>query len=159
YQDLASTSLGFARRTAQSLAEQNLLQPSERGALRRFLAERREDYQLDLMEVFADGQTLARSRRHEMKGRVGVEPWSDLVRRAAAGEEATAVDPVGTADVIRAAAPVEIAGKIAGVIVVDAYVPRSVVKRREEIDRSFGEYLRLKIQRRPIRTAYTITLV
>jgi two-component system, NtrC family, nitrogen regulation sensor histidine kinase NtrY len=38
-------------------------------------------------------------------------------------------------------------------------VPKSVVKRREQIDRSFGEYLRLKIQRRPIRTAYTITLV
>ena len=46
-----------------------------------------------------------------------------------------------------------------GVVVVDAYVPKSVVKRREEIDRSFGEYLRLKVQRRPIRTAYTITLL
>jgi len=52
-----------------------------------------------------------------------------------------------------------VGGRIAGVVVVDAWVPQSVVKRRAEIDRSFGEYLRLKIQRRPIRTAYTITLV
>jgi hypothetical protein len=32
----------------------------------------------------------------------------------------------------------------------------SVVKRRESIDRSLSEYLSLKIQRRPIQTAYTI---
>jgi two-component system nitrogen regulation sensor histidine kinase NtrY len=49
-------------------------------------------------------------------------------------------------------------GQPAGVVVVGSYVPQSVVKRREEIDRAFGEYLRLKIQRRPIQTAYTITL-
>src|SRR5262249_58975127 len=74
-------------------------------------------------------------------------------------EEATGVDAVGEADVIRAAGPIVHDGNVAGVVVVDDFVPRSVVKRREEIDRSFGEYLRLKVQRRPIRTAYTITLV
>src|SRR5262249_48594537 len=65
----------------------------------------------------------------------------------------------GEADVIRAAAPILNDGRVLGVVVTDSYVPKSVVKRREEIDRSFGEYLRLKVQRRPIRTAYTITLI
>jgi len=159
YEDLAATSLGFAQRTATQVAERGLVQPGRREALRHFLTERREEYQLDLIEVFADGQVLARSRRADLEGKVGSEPWSELVRRAAAGEEATGVDPIGSGDVIRAAVPVDVGGRIAGVVVVDAWVPQSVVKRRAEIDRSFGEYLRLKIQRRPIRTAYTITLV
>jgi two-component system nitrogen regulation sensor histidine kinase NtrY len=80
------------------------------------------------------------------------------VRRALRGEDTTAVDSVDKADMIRAAAPIIVDGVRAGVVVVGTYVPQSVVKRREEIDRAFGEYLRLKIQRRPIQTAYTITL-
>src|SRR5262245_18638578 len=159
YEDLAATSLGFARETAKQLAARGLLRPDKRPALKAFLADRRNEYQLDLMEVFADGQTLGRARRPDLVGKVGVEPWAGLVKTAATGNEATGVDEVGDADVIRAAAPILSDGRVLGVIVVDAYVPNSVVKRREEIDRSFGEYLRLKVQRRPIRTAYTITLI
>jgi two-component system nitrogen regulation sensor histidine kinase NtrY len=159
YEDIATTSLGFARKTAGALAGTKLLQGDARQQLKAFLSQRRDEYQLDLIEVFADGKALGRSRSPEVEGKVGVEPWNDLVKRAAAGDPATAVDAVGQADVIRAAAPVEVDGKIVAVVVVDSYVPKSVVKRREQIDRSFGEYLRLKIQRRPIRTAYTITLV
>src|SRR5262245_8698791 len=161
YEDLAATSLGFARETAKQLAAAHggLLKPDKRAALKAFLAERRSEYQLDLMEVFADGQTLGRARRPDLTGKVGVEPWAELVKTAATGAEATGVDAVGEGDVIRAAAPILSDGRVLGVIVVDAYVPDSGVKRREEIDRSFGEYLRLKVQRRPIRTAYTIKLI
>ena len=159
YEDLAVTSLGFARETAKQLDQRGLLKPDKRAALKAFLGDRRTEYQLDLMEVFADGQTLGRARRPDLQGKVGVDPWSALVKTASMGTETTGVDAVGEGDVIRAAAPVLSDGRVLGVIVVDAYVPNSVVKRREEIDRSFGEYLRLKVQRRPIRTAYTITLI
>src|SRR6516165_6931112 len=159
YEDLADTSLGFARETAAQLEQNRLLQPDRRAALKDFLAQRRDEYQLDLVEVFADGQALGRARRPDLSGKVGIEPWSDVVRRASAGDEATGVDAVGESDVIRAAVPIRYDGHVAGVVVIDDFVPRSVVKRREEIDRSFGEYLRLKVQRKPIRTTYTITLV
>jgi two-component system nitrogen regulation sensor histidine kinase NtrY len=158
YQDVAGTSLGFARQTAARVAADDLLRPERREALKRFLDERRADYQLDLIEVFAAGRVVVRSRAPRLKGKVGLDPWAELVRRATAGEEATAVDTIGRADVIRAAAPVMADGRPIAAVVVDAYVPNSVVRRREEIDRSFGEYLRLKIQRRPIQTAYLITL-
>ncbi len=159
YEDLASTALGFARQTAARLAAERLLDPARREALKAFLQGRREELQLDLVEVFASGRALARSRRPDLpQDRLGVDAWSDLVRRATRGEEATAVDAVGEADIVRAAAPVLVDGTPVGAVVVDAYVPNSVVKRREEIDRSFGEFLRLKIQRRPIQTAYMITL-
>jgi two-component system nitrogen regulation sensor histidine kinase NtrY len=158
YQDLAGTSLAFARQVANRVVAEGLLAPDRRESLKRFLEERRTEYQLDLVEVFSQGRVAARSRRPDLPGGSGIEPWTDLVRRAAGGEEATTVDAVGEADMIRAAAPVLADGKALGAVVVDSYVPKSVVKRREEIDRAFGEYLRLKIQRRPIQTAYTITL-
>ena len=159
YEDLADTSLGFARETAAQLEQTPLLQADRRAALKDFLAQRRGEYQLDLIEVFADGQALGRARRPDLSGKVGIEPWSDVVRRASAGDEATGVDAIGESDVIRAAVPIRHDGHVAGVVVVDDFVPRSVVKRREEIDRSFGEYLRLKVQRKPIRTTYTTTFV
>jgi two-component system nitrogen regulation sensor histidine kinase NtrY len=158
YQDLATTALGFARQTAVKVAAEGLNDPTRRDELRRFLTERRGDYQLDMVEVFLNGQALARSRRPDLPDAAPTVPWGELVRKAAAGPETTTVDAVGDADMIRAAVPILIDGKPAGVVVVDSYVPRSVVKRREAIDRSFGEYLRLKIQRRPIQTTYTITL-
>jgi two-component system nitrogen regulation sensor histidine kinase NtrY len=158
YQDLAGTALGFGRQLAARIGAEGLVARERRSALRPFLDRWRAEYQLDMVEVLAAGQALARSRRQDLPAKVGVDPAAELVRRAAGGQEATAVEPVGAADMIRAAVPIRTEGKTVGVVVVDAHVPKSVVKQREEIDRAFGEYLRLKIQRRPIQTAYAITL-
>jgi two-component system nitrogen regulation sensor histidine kinase NtrY len=156
YQDLAGTALGFARQLAERLGSEGLV--AHRDLLKRFLDQRRTEYQLDMVEVFAREQVLGRSRRDDLPSGIGLEPGTDIIRRAWKGTEATLVDPVGEADMIRAAAPVIVDGRTVAVVVVDSYVPRSVVKRREESERAFNEYLRLKIQRRPIQTNYTITL-
>ena len=158
YQDLAGTALGFARELAAQVGEQGLVARDRREALKRFLDARRAEYQLDLVEVFAHRQALARSRREDLPAGIGAEPLADLIRRAAGGEEATLIDRVGEADLIRATVPIRDEAKTVGVVVVDAYVPFSVVVRRDESERAFNEYLRLKVQRRPIQTNYTITL-
>ena len=158
YQDLAGTALGFARELAQQVKQQGFLARDRRDALKRFLDARRVEYQLDLVEVFAGGQAIGRSRRDDLPSGLGVWPWADLVRRAGGGEDATVVDRVGESDLIRAAVPIQDDGKTVGVLVVDSYVPVSVAVRRDESERAFNEYLRLKIQRRPIQTNYTITL-
>jgi two-component system nitrogen regulation sensor histidine kinase NtrY len=159
YEDVAARALGFARGLGDQVEQDELLAHQKQKALTSLLGKRREEYQLDLVETFTPEARVAHSRRDDLDAGLGLSATAALVRRALAGEQATAVDPVGSADVIRAAVPVLSGGKVAGVVVVTSYVPRSVVKRREEIDRSFTEYLRLKIQRGPIRTAYTITLV
>ena len=158
YQDLGRTALGFARQLAARVGTDRLAARERRDTLRQLLGERRAEYQLDLVEVFARDRVLARDRRPALKGRFGVPPGSDLVRRAAAGSEVTVVDPVGMADMIRAAAPIVVDGRPQGAVVVSTYVPRSVVTRREEIERSWDDYLRLKLQRRPLKTNYTIML-
>ena len=156
YEDLSGTALGFARQLAARVGSEGLL--ARRDALKKFLDQRRVEQQLDLVEVFARGRVLGRSRREDLPGGIGIEPGAELIRRVLDGEEGTLVDPVGEADMIRAAAPIAVDGKVVGAVVVDAYVRKSVVKRREASERAFNEYLRLKIQRRPIQTNYTITL-
>src|SRR5881396_2646940 len=158
YQDLAGTALGFAQELAQQVGQQGFLGRDRREALKGFLDARRTEYQLDLVEVFAHGQALGRSRREDLPTGIGAEPSADLIQRATKDGKATVIDRVGEADVIRAAVPIQDAGKTVGVMVVDFYVPFSVVVRRDESERAFNEYLRLKIQRRPIQTNYTITL-
>src|SRR5262245_57423883 len=79
YKDLADTALGFGRRLAPQVAERGLLSPERRDDLKRFLAERREEYQLDLLEVIADGQALGRHRRPDLTGKLGVDPWAEIV--------------------------------------------------------------------------------
>ena len=90
YEDLAATSLGFARETAEQLARDGLLKPDKRPALKAFLAERRER-----VPARPDGGVRRRpdarraARRPDLVGKVGVEPWSALVQTAATGTEAT----------------------------------------------------------------------
>jgi two-component system nitrogen regulation sensor histidine kinase NtrY len=158
YEDLAADGLGFARRIGSELVTHELLAPDRRARLKEFLADRREEYQVDLVEVFADGQTLVRARRPDLVGRLGVEPFDELVQGANAGNEGTVVHKVGNGEVIRAAAPVMVNGAVKAVVVVDT-LPKSVMETRQAIDDSFTRYVNLKVQRRPISTNYTITLL
>jgi two-component system nitrogen regulation sensor histidine kinase NtrY len=162
YQESAARSLGFAQRVASQVASApTLLDPAERRVLKVFLENRRSEYELDLLQVFARGRRVASTRAIDFvgKGRLGATPFTPIVRTASMGREATARDRVGKVELVRTAAPILRDGAILGVVVVNAVVPESVVKRREAIDRSLSEYLSLKIQRRPIQTAYTIALV
>jgi len=158
YEDLAADALGFGRRIASELVTHELLAPERRARLKEFLADRRDEYQVDLVEVFSDGQTLARARRPDLVGRLGVEPFDELVQGAMAGNEGTVVHKIGNGEVIRAAAPVMVNGTVKAVVVVDT-LPKSVMEKRQAIDESFTRYVNLKVQRRPISTNYTITLL
>src|SRR5438034_1005755 len=75
YQDLAGTALGFARELAAQVGEQGLVARDRREALKRFLDARRAEYQLDLVEVFAHRQALARSRREDLPAGIGSATW------------------------------------------------------------------------------------
>jgi two-component system nitrogen regulation sensor histidine kinase NtrY len=159
YQGVAATSLGFATRIAQQVADEPaLLERGNKGRLKTTITARRMEYQLDLVEVFTGGRRRARSRNPAVSRGIGTS-WSKVVQDAAMGTSGTVVDTLVNRDVVRAAVPIVRDQSIIGAVVVAIRVPARVVRERESISRSFSEYLSLKIQRRPIRTAYTITLV
>jgi two-component system nitrogen regulation sensor histidine kinase NtrY len=159
YQGVAATSLGFATRIAQQVADEPaLLERGNKGRLKTTITARRMEYQLDLVEVFTGGRRRARSRNPAVSRGIGTS-WSKVVQDAAMGTSGTVVDTLVNRDVVRAAVPIVRDQSNIGAVVVAIRVPARVVRERESISRSFSEYLSLKIQRRPIRTAYTITLV
>src|SRR5438093_422491 len=138
YQDLAGTALGFAQELAQQVGQQGFLGRDRREPLKGFLDARRTEYQLDVSEVCGHGQALGRSRREDLPTGIGAEPSAELIQRATKDGKATVIDRVGEADVIRAAVPIQDEGKTVGVVVVDSYVPFSVVVRRDESERAFN---------------------
>jgi two-component system nitrogen regulation sensor histidine kinase NtrY len=140
YEDLAADSLSFSRKVASQIAVNGLLAPDRRNRLKEFVAARRDDFQVDLIEVLGEGQALARARRPDLAGKLGTEPFDDLVQSAIGGREGTAVHKLGTGEIIRAAAPVLIDGTPKAVVVVDA-IPKGVMDRRAAIENSFRRYV------------------
>ena len=83
-----------------------------------------------------------------------------FIRNALAGAESTEVVEQGGATVLRAAAELrDDAGEVAGLVVVDTILPRSVVRRRAEIEQSYRQYKQLSLMRRPLVNNYILTLV
>src|SRR5262245_28047402 len=114
YEDLATDALGFGRKVASQLVTHDLLAPERRSRLKEFLNGRRDDYLVDLIEVFVDGQNLARARRPDLVGRLGVEPFDELVQHALAGNEGTVVHGVGGSGGNRGGGPVLGGGAVDG---------------------------------------------
>src|SRR5439155_1499105 len=85
---------------AQQVGQQGFLGRDRREPLKGFLDARRAEYQLDLVEVFAHGQALGRSRREDLPTGIGAEPSADLIQRATKDGKATVIDRVGEAGVV-----------------------------------------------------------
>jgi two-component system nitrogen regulation sensor histidine kinase NtrY len=83
-----------------------------------------------------------------------------LLGSTLAGETATRVESFGESDIIRGAAPVRSrdGSRVTGVVVVDTLVEKSARLWSEEILDSFREYRQLKLNKRPFKNLYVLTL-
>jgi two-component system nitrogen regulation sensor histidine kinase NtrY len=163
YEELASTGVFYGQAIANEIAGGRLLRPAERAHLREFVREAADTNRFDIVEVFDPSRArLARARTRGVPDAMGVNPSSQLLSDARSGRQATGVDQVGDAEVVRIAVPIyarNAGGRVTGAVVIGRRVPPSIAQRKVDIDRSFGEYIRLKIQKNPIKTNYTIALV
>jgi two-component system nitrogen regulation sensor histidine kinase NtrY len=93
---------------------------------------------------------------------IGVAPESEIVTTALAGRPQPRTDHFGKSDVIRGAAPIYASADsdvVAGALVIDYYLPRSLADRAAGISRSEQEYFQLRILRQPIMHSYILALV
>jgi two-component system nitrogen regulation sensor histidine kinase NtrY len=77
------------------------------------------------------------------------------------GKELTRINSVGKADLIRGIVPIHSNWNpkdVVGVVVVNYYVPYSLVSKMKEISTSYHEFRQLKILKTPITTGYILTL-
>lgn len=154
-----------ARAISREIFREDLLRPEHRELLMAAMARKRAEYNLTGVEVFSPKlETLSRMVDPEVPPSVLTMPVGQLVLRVLdTGEELTSVQEAQIGRLIRGAVPivsnVDPQG-MTGVVVVDAYVPESLLAKMEGIARQYTDYRQIKAMENPIKAgAYLFVAV
>lgn len=115
-----------------------------------------------MVEVYsAQREELVQASNPEVPKGEFTNPASEDIKVGLKGNELTRVNQAGKADLIRGIVPIYSTYNqkdVVGVVVVNYYVPYSLVNKMKEITQSYHEFRQLKILKNPIRAGYIITL-
>ncbi|MBK9948484.1 MAG: HAMP domain-containing protein [Nitrospira sp.] len=154
-----------ARAISQELFREDLLTPVQRDLLIAAMARKRMEYGVAGIEVFSNRmETLTKALDADVPLGVLDLPISQLVLQVINGkQEFTSVQEAKTGRLVRAAIPVISASRrseIEGVVVVETYVPESLLTKMEGIGRQYTEYKQIKAMKNPIKAgAYLFVAV
>jgi two-component system nitrogen regulation sensor histidine kinase NtrY len=162
YKNSASNSLYYGRQISSFIKSQKLLNEANLPMLKELIRQKQKEYNLGVVEVYsAQHEELVRSSNPDVPQSEFTNPASEDIKRGLVGEELTRVNQAGKADLIRGIVPVYSTWNqvdVVGVVVVNYFVPYSLVNKMKEISDSYHEFRQLKIMRNPIRTGYIATL-
>ncbi|MFA6822952.1 MAG: HAMP domain-containing protein, partial [Geobacter sp.] len=162
YKTSASNALLFARRLSEVIQRERLLNDDSLPRLKSFVREKQKEYNLGIVEVFSSQrEELVRASNPEVPRAENTSPNSEDIKQALAGKELTKVNSAGKADLIRGIVPIYSTYNdrdVVGVVVVNYYVPHSLVSKMQEISSSYQEFRRLKLLKSPITSGYLLTL-
>jgi two-component system nitrogen regulation sensor histidine kinase NtrY len=163
YLNSANNAAHFARILSGKIANRNLLARANLPKLRTFIEQAQQQYNLGTIEVFsADRKLLMFELSPSTPTGIGVSPDSALLRETLKGHAVTRADRLGKSDVIRGSAPIfstNDSDNVAGAIVVDYYLPKSLAARANSISQAVQAYFQLRILHQPIMHSYILTLV
>jgi len=162
YKNSASNSLYYGRQISTFIKSQKLLNETNLPQLKELIRQKQKEYNLGVVEVYsAQHEELVRSSNPDVPQSEFTNPASEDIKRGLQGEELTRINQAGKADLIRGIVPVYSTWNqvdVVGVVVVNYYVPYSLVNKMKEITDSYHEFRQLKIMKNPIRTGYIATL-
>lgn len=163
YKNSASNALYYAEQIAQVVKEQKLLNEENLPALIELIHQKQREYNLGVVEVFsATNEELVRTLNPQVPPAEFTNPGSDSIREALQGGRFTRISPIGKADLIRGIVPVYSNWNpedVVGVVVVNYYVPYSLVNKMKEINLSFEQYRNAKLLKGRIQTGYVLSLL
>lgn len=162
YRNSASNALLYARRLSEVIQHDRLLNDDSLPQLKQFVREKQKEYNLGIVEVFSSQrEELVRASNPDVPRAENTSPNSEDIKQALAGRELTKINSVGKADLIRGIVPIFSTYNdrdVVGVVVVNYYVPYSLVSKMKEISSSYQEFRRLKLLKSPITGGYLLTL-
>ncbi|NVN90691.1 MAG: PAS domain-containing protein [Desulfuromonadales bacterium] len=162
YKNSASNTLYYGRQISGFIKTDKLLNQENLPHLEKLIRQKQKEYNLGIVEVYsAQREELVRATNPAVPKGEFTNPSSDDIARGLTGMELTRVNPVGKADLIRGIVPIYSTWNerdVVGAVVVNYYVPYSLVNKMKEITSSYHEFRQLKILRKPIRTGYILTL-
>ncbi|WP_413935834.1 formylglycine-generating enzyme family protein [Nitrospira sp. BLG_1] len=147
-----------ARAISQKLSREDLLTPVQRDLLIAAMARKRMEYGVAGIEVFSNKmETLTRALDAEIPTGVLDLPISQLVLQVLTGkQEFTSVQEAQTGRLVRAAISVVSAsrrGEIEGVVVVETYVPESLLTKMETIGQQYMKYKKMTSRKKNAESA------
>lgn len=162
YKNSASNSLYYGRQISGFIRSQKLLNQDNLPQLEDLIRQKQKEYNLGVVEVYsAQREELVRASNPEVPKAEFTNPASEDIVRGLAGSELTRINPTGKADLIRGIVPIYSTWNetdVVGAVVVNYYVPYSLVNKMKEITSSYHEFRQLKILKNPIRAGYILTL-
>ncbi len=162
YKNSASNALYYGRQISGFIKDQKLLNEDNLPKLKEMIRQKQKEYNLGVVEVYsAQLEELVRVSNPDVPKGEFTNPVSEDIKRGLAGKELSSINQAGKADLIRGIVPIRSnwnKSDVVGVVVVNYYVPYSLVSKMKEITESYHEFRQLKILKNPIRTGYIITL-
>jgi two-component system, NtrC family, nitrogen regulation sensor histidine kinase NtrY len=162
YNNASSNALYYATQLSRHITDNKLLSQMNLDILRDFIYEKQTEYNLGVVEVYSSQkEELVKAMNPQVPDAGFISAESSLVQQALEGGEIVRIQPAGESDIIRGVVPVYSSWSrrdVVGVIVVNYYVPRSLVSKMDSIARAFQDYKQLKLYKNPIKYLYVILL-
>lgn len=163
YKNSASNALYYAEQISLTIKEQKLMNEDNLLVLEDLIHTKQKEYNLGIVEVFsATYEELVRAVNPQVPAAEFTNPDSDSIREAMQGNRFTRISPIGRADLIRGIVPVYSnwnPDDVVGVVVVNYYVPYSLVSKMKEISNSFEQYKATKLLKSKIQKGYVLFLL
>lgn len=163
YKNSASNALYYAEQISQQIKENKLLNEENLPALEELIHLKQREYNLGIVEVFSSTfEELVRAVNPQVPVAEFTDPGSDSIREALQGNRFTRISPIGRADLIRGIVPVYSNWNpkdVVAVVVVNYYVPYSLVKKMNEINASFEQFKSTKDIKGKIQKGYVLFLL
>lgn len=163
YKNSAANALFYGEQISLTIKNRKLLNDENIGELKKLIKEKQQEYNLGVVEVFsAQREELVRAANPKLPSSEFTNPSSEDLDKGLKGKELSRVNSIGKADLIRGIVPVFSnwnQSDVVGVVVVNYYVPYSLVSKMKEITTSYHEFRQLKILKKPITTTYILTLL
>ena len=163
YKNSASNALYYAEQISLTIKEQKLLNEDNLPVLEELIHQKQKEYNLGIVEVFSSTlEELVRAVNPSVPAADFTDPDSDSIREALQGNRFTRISPIGRADLIRGIVPVYSnwnPDDVVGVVVVNYYVPYSLVNKMKEISSSFEQYKSTKLLKGKIQKGYILFLL
>ncbi len=162
YQNASDNALYYARQISRVITRERLLSEDHLEQLQDFINQKQVEYNLGVVEVFSSTlEELVQSMNPKVPIKDFIGSESSLVQKGLEGEDITKIQPAGSGDLIRGVVPIYSTWKkdeVVGTLVVNYYVPKSLVSKMSTISSAFREYKQQELLKNPIKTANLMIL-
>ncbi len=163
YKNSATNALYYADQLATRIKDGKLLNEDQLDNLHKMITTKQIEYNLGVVEVFSSThEELVRVSNPAVPLAEFTNPSSSVIQEALQGQRITRITPTGKADLIRGVVPVKSnwnKNDIVGVVVVNYYVPYSLVSKMQEISSSYQQYKEAQQLKDKIKQAYIAILL